>query len=408
MFTLHPSFWRAPVLAMAVGLLSPMASLATPLTESDAVRLGLSRPELADLTQARIAEADADVVAAGTWANPSLEFSRDKTGASRESTWRLAQPLDVSGRRGLRQDAARLRLDATEADTRAWREERTTEVRRSFHDVLRQQSTLRVIDAWMARFAVIGNVVDKLARAGDASGYDRRRLAREQQAADAKAAEARAGLERSRARLTALLGQPAMDQDVAGTLLPTLPAGLPSLQARLAQRPNLAALAARADAANSDNAAAQRNFPELTVGVGGKRTDDGVLRENGTVFSVSISLPIFDRQQGAERRTSAQAMAARAEYALAKQKAEGDLIGLHRQLVQLIAAAERYRREAVAPSADLVRIAEAAYRAGESTVLELLDAYKGALEAELTAIDLEGKARDARIELDQLTGSHPL
>jgi cobalt-zinc-cadmium efflux system outer membrane protein len=186
----------------------PLASLAAPLTENDAVRLGLARPELADLARARIAEADADVVAAGTWANPSLEFSRDKTGASRESTWRLAQPLDVSGRRGLRQDAARLRLDATEADTRAWREERAAELRRSFHDVLRQQSALRVIDAWMARFAVIGSVVDKLARAGDASGYDRRRLEREQQAAEAKAAEARAGLERSRARLAALIGQP--------------------------------------------------------------------------------------------------------------------------------------------------------------------------------------------------------
>ncbi|MBL8478644.1 MAG: TolC family protein, partial [Sterolibacteriaceae bacterium] len=276
-----------------------------------------------------------------------------------------------------------------------------------FHEVLRQQLALRVIDAWVARFAVISSVVDKLARAGDASGYDRRRLAREQQAAEVKAAEARAGLERSRARLAALIGQPATDQGVVGTLLPTLPAGLPELQARLAQRPDLTALAARADAANADNAAAQRNFPELTIGVGGKRTDDGALRENGTLLSVSIPLPIFDRQQGAERRTTAQAMAARAEYALAKQKADGDLIGLHRQLVQLIAAAERYRREAVAPSADLVRIAEAAYRAGESTVLELLDAYKGALEAETMALDLEGKARDARIELDQLTGSHP-
>ena len=66
----------------------------------------------------------------------------------------------------------------------------------------------------------------------------------------------------------------------------------------------------------------------------------------------------------------------------------------------------RYRSDAVAPSAELVRIAEAAYRAGESTVLELLDAYKGALEAELTALDLEWKAREARIELDQLTGNH--
>ena len=123
MFTLYPSFWRTTVLAMAIGLLSPLASLAAPLAENDAVRLGLARPELADLARARIAEADADVVAAGTWANPALEISRDKTGATRESTWRIAQPLDVSGRRGLRQDAARFRLDATEAETRAWREE---------------------------------------------------------------------------------------------------------------------------------------------------------------------------------------------------------------------------------------------------------------------------------------------
>lgn len=62
---------------------------------------------------------------------------------------------------------------------------------------------------------------------------------------------------------------------------------------------------------------------------------------------------------------------------------------MHGQATQLIAAAERYRLVAVIPSADLVRIAESAYRAGESTVLELLDAYKGALEAENTALDLE-------------------
>ncbi len=408
MFTLHPSSWRATALAMAVGLLSPLASLAAPLTEIEAVRLGLSRPEIADLARARITEADAEVVAAGTWANPSLEFSRDKTGVTRESSWRLAQPLDVSGRRGLRQDAARLRLDATEADTRAWRADRAADVRRSFFEVLRQQSAVNVMDAWRARFAVIGSVVDKLARAGDASGYDRRRLAREQQAAEARTAEARAGLERGRARLAALIGSAPTEEGVAGTLLPALPAAVPTLQARLAQRPDLAALTARAEAATADHAAAQRNFPELTVGVGGKRTDDGALRESGTLLSVSMALPIFDRQQGAERRSAAQAQAARAELALARQKAEGDLLGLHRQLVQLIAAAERYRREAVAPSADLVRIAETAYRAGESTVLELLDAYKGALEAELTAIELEGKARDARIELDQLTGIDPL
>jgi cobalt-zinc-cadmium efflux system outer membrane protein len=399
--------WRKLAITLTAAASVPLSGFAAPLTEVEAIRVATARPELAELFEARLAEADAEVIAAGTWSNPSLELAQDKTGLTRESTWRIAQPIDLSGRRGLREDAARHRLAATEADSRAMRQERTAELRRAFHEVVRQQLALRAIDAWMTRFSSIGAIVDKLARAGEASGYDRRRLAREQQAAEARAAETRAGLERSLIRLAVLLGRQSLAEGVAGVLLPSLPPGLPTLQARLTQRPDLAALAARTDAANADNAAARSNFPEVTVGVGRKRTDDGTLREGGNLLSVSIPLPVFDRQQGPDRRTAAQAMSVRAEYALAKQKAEGDLIGLHRQVSQLIAAAERYRREAVVTSADLVRIAETAYRAGESTILELLDAYKGALDAENTALDLEWKAREARIELDQLTGSHP-
>jgi cobalt-zinc-cadmium efflux system outer membrane protein len=35
----------------------------------------------------------------------------------------------------------------------------------------------------------------------------------------------------------------------------------------------------------------------------------------------------------------------------------------------------------------------------------LLDAYRGTLETETTALELEKRARDARIEYDLLTGS---
>lgn len=391
-----------------IGLIA-LALLASPvwaLNEAEALRLGLARPEFSDLQRAHVEAAEADVLEAGTWPNPTLEFGRDKTGASRETTWQIAQPLDLSGRRGLREDAARQRVRASEADNLARRHERAAQLRRAFHDLLRQQETLRAVGDWAGRFAVIDGVVAKLARAGEVAGYDRRRLAREHHSAEAKLAETRADAERSRARLTALIGREVNDP-VDGRLIPETPPGLPALQAGLATRPDLTALAARVAAAKNDNAAARRNLPELTVGVGGKRVDDGTARENGNLLMLSFSLPLFDRQQAADKRSAAQAMAAQAELGLARLQAEGDLLGLHRQATQLVAAAARYRGEAVAPSAELVRIAESAYRAGESTVLELLDAYKGALEAELTAIDLEWKARDARIELDQLTGNHP-
>jgi cobalt-zinc-cadmium efflux system outer membrane protein len=392
--------------ALVLGLCAGSAVAGTVLNEAEALRLGLSRPEFSDLLQARVGEAEADALAAGIWANPTLELSRDKTGVTRESSWQLMQPLDLSGRRGLREEAARQRIRAVASDNLARRNDRAVELRRAFHDLLRRQELLRAVGDWTARFANIGGVVDKLARAGEVAGYDRRRLEREQRSAEARLAETRADQERGRARLAALIGR-AVDAGIAGRLIPEAPPALPNLQARLATRPDLSALTARVDAAQADNAAARRNLPELTVGIGGKRADDGMVRENGNLVMLAFNLPLFDRQQASDRRSAAQAQAARAELGLARQQAEGELVGLHRQLTQLIIAAERYRDTAVAPSFDLVRIAETAYRAGESTILELLDAYKGALEAETTALDLEWKAREVRIELDQLTGNHP-
>jgi cobalt-zinc-cadmium efflux system outer membrane protein len=387
-------------------VLAGVALAAPPLTEAEALRLGLAQPELAELSRARAEAAAADAIEAALWPNPNLELSRERTAATRETAWRLAQPIDLSGRRGLRESAARHRVRATEADNHARQNGRRAELRRAFHELLRQQEQTRAIGNWADRFTLIDNVVAKLARAGEASGYDRRRLGREQRSAGARLAEARAAQELGRARLAALIGRPA-DDGVAGQLLPEPPPPLSALQAQLAARPEFAALSARVEAAHSDGAAAQRHLPELTVGVGRKQVDDGPVRDNGSLLMLSLNLPLFDRQQARDRRSAAQAQAAQAELGLARQQAEGELLGLHRQATQLITAAARYRAEAVTPSAELLRIAESAYRAGESTVLELLDAYKGALEAELTALDLEGKARAARIELDQLTGNHP-
>jgi cobalt-zinc-cadmium efflux system outer membrane protein len=175
---------------------------------------------------------------------------------------------------------------------------------------------------------------------------------------------------------------------------------------RLDRRPDLQALARRAEAADLEGRAAARGWvPDVTLGVGPKRIDNGITRENGTVVSLSIPLPVFDRQQAGQQRAAAEALHARGELGFARARAEGDLRGLHRQVERLVAASADYRARAVGESAELLRIAEAAYQGGESTLLELLDAYRGALEAEMTALDLEWKARQARIDYDLLTGS---
>lgn len=376
-----------------------------PLTEAEAVRRGLARADLADLERGAVQAAEADVLAAGLFPNPTLDYSRERIGSSPESveqSWMLSQAFDVSGRRGLRREAASRRVAVVAAGNASRQLAIVTEIRRGFHDVLLRQQSIRATETWAQRFAKVEGMVGKLARAGEASGYDQRRLARERQTAEARLAAAQADLERARARLSALTGM----QDVPavqGALLPSPPSPLDTTLARLEQHPDLQALSRRAEVADLEGRAAKRgSIPDVTVGVGTKRMDDSFSRENGVVLSLSVPLPVFDRQQAGQQRAAAEAVQARAEYRLARSRAEGELHGLYRQAEGLRVAAADYRSRTVATSPELLRIAETAYQGGESSLLELLDAYRGALEAETTALELEWRAREARIEYDLL------
>lgn len=387
----------------------PLLAGAQTLTEAEALRLGLSRAELHDLERGTRALAEADVTAAGTWANPTLDYERERMRTSprnTDETWKIAQIFDLSGRRSLRTAAAERRLDAAGAQNTARRDELAAEIRRRFHAALLGQRIVKATETWGQRFARIETRIEQLAKAGEASGYERRRLARERQTAEARLAAEQARLLRERERLAALIGRPV--DELVGTLLPSALPLLDQALGKLEQRPELQILARRAEAAELENRAAARGWvPDVTLGVGTRKSDNGLATDNGAMASLSIPLPLFDRQQAGEQRTAAEAITARAEFGLAKQRATGELRGLHRQTEHLMAAATDYRARTVAAMPELLRIAEAAWQGGESTLLELLDVYRGALDTETTALDLEGQARAARIEYDLLTGSIP-
>lgn len=399
-------------LSTVVLLMLPLAAWAqsTALTEAQALRMGLARTEVAGLAKGALDAAEADVLSAAQLPNPTLAYTRERTKGSAnasEENWQLTQTFDVSGRRALRREAAERMVDATAAGNATRHNDLSGEIRRRFHETLLRQEAVNATTTWTEHFARVEAIVDKLARAGEASGYDRRRLGRERQAAQARLATEQAALERVREQLAALVGlsgEPAAT--VAGTLLPQPLPPLEDSLTRIEQRPDLAALARRAEAAELEGRAASRGWvPDVTLGVGPKRTDIGGNRDSGVIATLSIPLPVFDRQQAGERRAAATALHARSELALARAHVQGELRGLHRQAERLRTAAADYRRQAAASSPELLRIAEAAYRGGESSLLELLDAYRGALEAETTALDLEWKAREARIDYDLLTGS---
>ena len=401
---------RASLLALILFSAFPVISQADLLTEREAVNLALSRPVWLEAETGRLLLAESVVTEAGLMPNPVFDFSRDRLampgGDITERSVHISQTFDFSGRRSLRREAAARRLDAEKFDGRIRRLNTIAEVRRTFAEALHYMQIQDALGLRLTRIEQVSKVTAKLAKAGEASGYDRRRLEREVQTAKARLAVAQADAARSRETLAALTGdQPDEALRLQGDLLPDAVPALDLLQTGLRLRPDLASLLARGEALEREQLAARRGWvPDLTVGVGQKTLDETTRRGSGAIVGMSFSIPLLDHGQAAQQRSHAQTQTVRAEHALALSKADADLRGAWRQAEELRKAALAYRRDAPDGSHNLSNIAEAAYRAGETGLLELLDAYRSELDFVTGELDLALRARLARIELETLSG----
>ena len=406
---------RARVLGAAMFVLTVPSGFApaqaAPLTERAAVDMALARPAYRTAEAGRIAMAESVVTQAGLLPNPSVQVTHERGnvagGRATENALQISQTFDISGRRTLLRQAAERRLDAAQFDLDSGRRRLIAEVRSAFAEALYRDQVRTGLRTWNQRIDAGYAVVSQLAKAGEASGYERRRLERERQTAQARIARADADYLRSREQLVAYLGNAAAHTLVpAGDLIPPETPALPAVQARMRSRPELQSLIAQAEAFDRERRAADRAWlPDITVGAGPKRVDEPGRSDNAAVFSVSIAVPLFDRGQAAQKRASAEASVTRAEHALRLDRWDAELRGVWAQANALRRAALLIGDESRNSARDLSRIAEAAYRGGESTLLELLDAYRNELEGQATALELALAARLARIELDLLSGA---
>ncbi|MFL5264282.1 MAG: TolC family protein [Anaeromyxobacteraceae bacterium] len=390
-----------------LSLLSPVAGSAQ-LTEAQVVERALSRPAVRDILEGDVDVVRADAIRAGMWANPTISYTREQTSggspAASEDFAQIAQAFDVSGRRGLRSRAADHRVEAARLRGTSLRLQLETDVRTRFYDVVLAQQRAGASEEALRRIGPLVDLVARRAQAGDVSGYDRKRIDRERLSVQARLDAEAAQLSRSRERLAALLGAaPSSELRVSGDLLPAIPAEV-DVPAVLRQRPDLRTLGEESTAGDLERSAGRRGWiPDVQVAAGYKGTAAAGERADGFTLGLAVPLPLFDRLQDESLRGDGRARAARGRLALEEAAAAGDIRGLHAEAAQLARAARAFRDEATAASRDLLSTAEAAYRGGELGILELVDAYRGALDSELQALDLAWTARRARIDLDLAT-----
>ena len=124
----------------------------------------------------------------------------------------------------------------------------------------------------------------------------------------------------------------------------------------------------------------------------------------GFVLGASVSVPLFDRGQAQAARASAARARVEAERQVLAARIAAEVRAASAAAVGERELADRYRAESVARADELVAIATAAYEEGEFGILELLDAHRVSLRANLRSLDLSASARRAAVELDRAAG----
>jgi cobalt-zinc-cadmium efflux system outer membrane protein len=377
---------------------------AEPLTLDAALaRARTSSPELLDALAA-VEEARGRLAASSALfpENPTVDAAAGwREGADeRDLDIGLTQPIAIAGQRGLRKKASQAGVERAEALLAEATRRVLREVAIAFVRTLHAGERLALARTFESVADQLLSAADRRYRAGDIAALDlnlarisRGRAHGERLAAEASAITARSDLER-------LLGASA-EEDLApaGTLQSTI--DWSGERAPDAPAPLLQARAAEVRQGERELALARRErWPALAL-------EARYQRDEGTPLSwagVSVSLPLFQRNQAEIAAASARLTRARRSLDAASRAGETDASAARRVRALHQQALEEFQSSVIPSADDNDTLTARSYEVGELGLAELLLARREAIEAREAYLQSQLDAAIVHIDLISRTG----
>lgn len=392
---------------------------ARPITLHEAQALAVEANASFRAVQSGIVAAEGEVreAASPLFNNPEVAAeratrrARDSEGAgrTRESSLGLSQRFEIAGQQGHRRSAARHAFNAALAERDDARLKLRAEVEAAFLRVLILQRRLESEEASLALALDAASAVAKRVAAGEDSRLDGNLSAVEAERARSQVAAVREKLIEARALLAHLIQAPAGEAlEAVGEVPETLGTlRLETLLERAAERPLLRALIEREASAGSRLALERAAvMPDITVGLDTAREGPPEMRERVTTLSVSVPLPLFNRNQAAIGRARAELDRARIERQAAVRDGEAAVRQYWQRLASLESRLRRLASEVLPRLDENLGLSTKAYRAGELGILQLIVVNRQALDARREYLEALAEFSEARVAL-QLAGALP-
>ncbi|HMH45341.1 MAG TPA: TolC family protein [Pyrinomonadaceae bacterium] len=365
---------------------TPTSSGSRPISIADAVSIFLKQNFQLIAARYDIDTADAEKLTARLRPNPDLSvgFSGLPLNLSgnllteQQYSYSIAQSFEMGGKRGKRINVANANSDVARAQFEMAVWQLTNDLKKKFYTVILNQSLLNLAQENEKTFAETIKHTEELVQAGEISGLDLTRLEVEKLKFDTDLANSERDYEVALRDLRVTLGGDyrAMDIEAAGTLDPqTYDFTIADLRDKaIAARPDLKAaqLSERAADASIKLQDAQK-IPDVNLGAGVNQVPEG---GSTYTFGVGVTLPIHDRNQGERAKARIEKEKAQNQEQLITNQIISDVdkaliaFQLQRRRVDL------YRTGVLTKVNDIQSLTEYSLKAGESSILDLLDAVR--------------------------------
>lgn len=382
----------------------------------DALALALRQsPELASYGWEIRARASS-AVQAGRPSNPVLDVLFEDLGATGREvdasraaqphvTIQLSQLFELGGKRSARRTVAELDRDLAEWDFEAARIDVLTRVTSAFLDVVVSQRAVSLAEQTRALLAQVDQTVKTRVEAGVVSPIEHTKAAVALATARIDEQRTRRALAADRMTLAALWGQDAaLFESAEGDIMP--PPVLPdfdTLVRHVVRNPDVARWTteiARRDAARALESA--RSVPDVTVSAGYRRLTD--VDSNALVIGASLPLPFLDRNRAGIQASAERIASAREEERAARARVTTALASVYRDLAAAHDEAAALAGSVLPGARSAFGAIEEGYRLGRFGYLDVLDAQRTLVAAEVQHLRALGNVQKAVAQIERLTG----
>lgn len=376
------------------------------LTLGQAVRRALRFSPVVQAAEIEIEAKQAEAYQAGLRPNPAIAGDVQNVGEEdQESTIELAQVFELGGKRLKRRRASELDVDVAGWDLEAARLRVASDTAQAFVDVLASQERIAILDDLQSVAEKLTRAVAERVKAGKGSPVETQRVQIEGARAKAELRAETTLLSASKRRLAINWGAQNADFSVAKGEIGSVNS-VPSIEQvsfYLNSNPEIARWATEMTRRRAVLALARAYaVPDLTLGAGARRVEEN--SETGAVVSLSIPIPLFNRNQGNIAAAHTRILKGERESLAAKTIVSGVLLEAYGRLA---AAAEKLKgleKEILPAAREVYQASIEGYSAGKFDLLSVLDAQRTLFSTRLEIVNARAEFQKAKVQIEALIG----